>query len=238
MQKAVFFISFHTENNPKQTSKSSQDSSGRWSGAVGILGFQPSRHKGHWAAPVLKERASSQNQDFVQPESSRQFCRLTRRRLRIHTCLKNLGLMWMLELTVGGSGLMGQAGSRELTLTSSKYSFFVGNTSSHVERSLNRLFRVFSSTYNRGQDLVHRNKTARAQEKHHSSCLTSLALSAGKAAYPSTGHLKHTTTHRSSHTASNRQTGGRWAVLLTLVLKQRAHQRELYLFKDTYKWSD
>lgn len=63
------------------------------------------------------------------------------------TCFKNLGLTWMLALTVGGSGLMGQAGSTELTRTSSAYSFFRGNTSSHVERNLNRLFLVFSSTY-------------------------------------------------------------------------------------------
>lgn len=65
----------------------------------------------------------------------------------IHTCFRNLGLTWMLALTVGGSGLMGHAGSSELTLTSSAYSFFRGNTSSHVERNLKRLFLVFSSTY-------------------------------------------------------------------------------------------
>lgn len=65
----------------------------------------------------------------------------------IHTCFKNLGLTWMLALTVGGSGLMGQAGSTELTRTSSAYSFLRGNTSSHVDRNLNRLFLVFSSTY-------------------------------------------------------------------------------------------
>lgn len=63
------------------------------------------------------------------------------------TCFKNLGLTWMLALTMGGRGLMGQAGSAELTRTSSAYSFFRGKTSSHVERNLKRLFLVFSSTY-------------------------------------------------------------------------------------------
>lgn len=65
----------------------------------------------------------------------------------IHTCLRNLGLTWMLELGVGGGSLMGHAGSTELTFTSSAYSFLGGNTSSQVERSLNRDFLVFSSTY-------------------------------------------------------------------------------------------
>lgn len=66
---------------------------------------------------------------------------------RNYTCLRNLGLTWMLALTVSGSGLMGHAGSTEFTRTSSAYSFFRGKTSSHVERNLNRLFLVFSSTY-------------------------------------------------------------------------------------------
>lgn len=65
----------------------------------------------------------------------------------VHTCLRNLGLTWMLELGVGGGSLMGHAGSTELTFTSSAYSFLGGNTSSQVERSLNRDFLVFSSTY-------------------------------------------------------------------------------------------
>lgn len=74
------------------------------------------------------------------------------------TCLRNLGLTWML-LAVGGRGLMGQAGSRELTRTSSAYIFFGGNTSSHVERSLNRLFLVFSSTCGtRHRSLVRRRR--------------------------------------------------------------------------------
>lgn len=60
---------------------------------------------------------------------------------------KNLGFTWMLEVfTFGGRGLIGQAGSNELTLTSSAYSFFKGKISSHVERNLNKLFLVFSST--------------------------------------------------------------------------------------------
>ena len=53
----------------------------------------------------------------------------------------------MLEVfTFRGRGLIGQAGSNELTLTSSAYSFFKGKISSHVERNLNKLFLVFAST--------------------------------------------------------------------------------------------
>lgn len=96
----------------------------------------------------------------------------------IHTCFKNLGLTWMLALalTVGGSGLMGQAGSTELTRTSSAYSFLRGNTSSHVDRNLNRLFLVFSSTYKQrtwlgptatNKNLKHFRITAAAKYKHY-----------------------------------------------------------------------
>lgn len=70
-----------------------------------------------------------------------------------HTCFRNLGLTWMAVEVGGGSGLMGQAGSSELTRTSRAYSFFRGKTSSHVERSLNRDLRVFSSTYKQSTGL-------------------------------------------------------------------------------------
>lgn len=73
----------------------------------------------------------------------------------LHTCLRNLGLTWMLAFTVAGSGLMGHAGSTALTRASRPNSFLRGNTSSQVERSLNKLFLVFSSTCNRGRHLVH-----------------------------------------------------------------------------------
>ncbi len=95
-------------------------------------------------SPVLRvtNRSLKIFRDWRESRSSLMWCLQ-----HIHTCFKNLGLTWMLALTVGGSGLMGQAGSTELTRTSSAYSFLRGNTSSHVDRNLNRLFLVFSSTY-------------------------------------------------------------------------------------------
>ncbi len=56
---------------------------------------------------------------------------------------RNAGLRCML---VGGGAVTGQAGSIDLTRTSSAYIFFGGNTSDQVWRSLNMDARVDSST--------------------------------------------------------------------------------------------
>jgi hypothetical protein len=48
---------------------------------------------------------------------------------------------------VGGTAVIGHAGSIELTRTSTAYNFFGGKTSFQVWRNLNIWARVFSSTY-------------------------------------------------------------------------------------------
>lgn len=161
-------------------------------------------------------------------KTKRDWCQMLLHQRLIHTCFKNLGLTWMLALTVGGSGLMGQAGSTELTRTSSAYSFFSGNTSSHVERNLNRLFLVFSSTYKQRTWLGPHELLQHHSWKYWMSTCQTRTLLAGLCY-----DMKYTGAEcrRSHRKASNKQEGrGQRNV--------ERQQRELYLFKDTYKWSD